>query len=49
MCVTSLWTPRLIEGTGSSFGRLVAALAEDALESRLATGNRLPAHRGRIS
>lgn len=45
MRVTSPWTPRLIEGTGSPSGRLVAALAEDILESRLATGDRLPAHR----
>ncbi len=45
MRLTSPWVPRLAEGPASPSDRLVAALAEDILDGRLDTGDRLPAHR----
>lgn len=46
MRVKSPWIPRLAEGAAAAPSeRLVAALAEDILEGRINTGDRLPAHR----
>lgn len=45
MRLVSPWTPRLGDRTTSPAERLVSALADDILEGRLATGDRLPAHR----
>lgn len=45
MRLVSPWQPRLSEGPAPPSERLVAALAEDILDGRLASGDRLPAHR----
>ncbi|HGH4624778.1 TPA: PLP-dependent aminotransferase family protein [Enterobacter hormaechei] len=46
MRVKSPWAPRLVDGHAATpSDRLVAALAEDILEGRVCTGDRLPAHR----
>ena len=49
MRAASPWTPRLAEGAGSPYERLVAALAEDIIGQGgvggLPAGSRLPAHR----
>ncbi len=45
MRLNSPWTPRLAEGVAPPSDRLVAALADDILEGRISTGDRLPAHR----
>lgn len=45
MRLSSPWKPRLTEDATPPSERLVTALAEDILEGRLETGDRLPAHR----
>ncbi|MBX6750734.1 MAG: PLP-dependent aminotransferase family protein, partial [Micromonosporaceae bacterium] len=49
MRAASPWTPRLADGPGSPYERLVAALAEDIIDRRgasgLPPGTRLPSHR----
>lgn len=46
MRLKSPWIPRLVdEPAATPSDRLVAALAEDILEGRVSTGDRLPAHR----
>ena len=45
MRLISPWTPRLAEKTAPASDRLVAALAEDILDGKLETGDRLPPHR----
>lgn len=45
MRLQSPWHPRFADIEGSPADRLVAALADDIVEGRLASGERLPAHR----
>ncbi|VWB87839.1 PLP-dependent aminotransferase family protein [Burkholderia lata] len=45
MRLISPWTPRLAEEAAPASDRLVAALAEDILDGKLETGDRLPPHR----
>ncbi|VVP85551.1 HTH-type transcriptional regulator NorG [Pseudomonas fluorescens] len=45
MRLRSPWLPRLAESETSASDRLVTAMAEDILDGRLDSGDRLPAHR----